>query len=161
MNRTAVHEACQALSLAIAEVEARLFDLPEGEERSRYLRAMQRMAHLLETELQGPLSQASSAPHHTDVPGSTAERNSVEDPLSALCNALGAATLEEIDAWLLEACTPQWRQAARVTGTAVGQWPELPIALFAERLQTLARAGHIEAKGDLAMVLQSEVRRLG
>lgn len=165
MNRsdalTTVHAAAGALAEALNTLEARVLDLPEGDARSRYLRAVQRMAHAMELDLLAPLQLAiEDSPCLTGDEDATA-RDDTGDALIGSDGDPEPASAElraEIDRCLLEACTSQWRQAARVAGMALGQWPDLPIELFARRLQGLASRGLIEAKGDLTLILHSEVR---
>ncbi len=161
MDHRAIHTASLQLADVLTEMESLVLSQPESEERRRLMRAIQRLASLADMELRLPLEKAME-----DMSQSRADRADravlrVQDHgVLADSPGIAATTIDEIDAYLRDACTDQWRQAARVTGTAVAQWPDLPIALFAERLLHLSRTGTLESRGDLTQVLHSEVRRL-
>lgn len=156
MDRMALHAASQSLAQALAAFESHVLSLPAGPERSAYLQAVQRMAHVLEMELSQPLARA------LESPGAEGSADRIEPSSGGSPDhGLDERLVQAIDACLLGATTFEWRRAARVVGVAVAEWPALPLAQLAHRLQSLARTGRLEARGDLANMLHSEVRLPG
>lgn len=154
--RQRLQARCQGLADALQTLESEVLALPPAPERRQYLAAVHRLMHVLEQELHGPLTAAMAAQSPRE---SVADGDGATAPPESL--PLDEALALAIDAHLLEACTSQWHRAARVAGTAVGLWPDLPVSLFAQRLQVLINAGRIEVRGDILNILQSEVRRTG
>ncbi|WP_353396750.1 DUF3658 domain-containing protein [Hydrogenophaga sp. 5NK40-0174] len=135
---------------------------PEGEDRRVMLRAVQKLASQVDIDLRIPLERAMQTLAPPESAGTGGQANSSGDGNAeheTWVRSLGAEEVARIDAQLLDACSDQWRQAARLAGTAVASWPDLPISFFAARLQALARQGKLEARGDLSLMLHSEVRR--
>lgn len=136
MDRSDLQGACQTLAEALEALEQHVLALPAGPQRSHCLQAVQRMAHVFDTELRLPLSQPAPEP---------------APPLTGPEEA-------QIDDCLLDALTAEWRRAARVVGAAVAEWPDMPLEHFAQRLQVLAQAGRLQVRGDFTSLLHSEVR---
>ncbi len=86
-------------------------------------------------------------------------------PLRVLENhTLISAPLDYFDDSILSHITPEWRKAARVVGDIIGEfWDTQEIQLgddfYWSRIQHLAAAGRVEARGDLQSMRLTEIRR--
>lgn len=72
--------------------------------------------------------------------------------------------LAEIDAALLQACSPRSRKLAMIVATAMHNLPQridgLPDVFYARRVSAMVASGKLEAIGDLRRMRYSEVRLL-
>lgn len=153
--RQRLQRRCQEMADALQALESDVLALPPAPDRRQYLAAVHRLMHVLEQDLHEPLGAVIAA-QSTGASMPVGHSDEVSAPTGQ--DLMDEVLAVSIDAHLLDACTPQWRQAARVAGTAVGQWPDLPVMLFAQRLQGLIAAGHVEVRGDVLNILQSDVR---
>jgi Protein of unknown function len=79
-----------------------------------------------------------------------------------LLSALLAADLDLIDRTLLEECASSWRKVARVVMSTMnrlkGNFPNLPPALYSQRVALLVHSGSLESQGNLSYMRFSEVK---
>jgi tetratricopeptide (TPR) repeat protein len=95
-------------------------------------------------------------------PDEPALPESPDEEEAALATKLGADGLEAVDAALLKHMRARYQKAARVIGDAIedGGFPidDSHVRLFARRLNVLADAGVLSARGNLHKPYRSEVR---
>ena len=89
----------------------------------------------------------------------------VDEQDKAMVSRLALDDVERIDRCLLAECARSWRKVARVVGFAAtalkDEYPELPLAYYVQRVASMARAGSLEAQGNLQYMRYSEVRLPG
>ena len=79
-----------------------------------------------------------------------------------IVSTLGPSDLTLVDSALMAECVTSWRKSARVVMGAMKvldrKLPDLPVALFAQRIATLVQSGRLQSQGNLRHLRFSEVK---
>ena len=152
--QAALEQARAALCAAAADIAA----MPEGEDRSRLVRAIATLLVGSPEELKVQAIRLcpdiESAEHIPDT-----QLNPVE---LEMVTHLTASDLELIDRTLVANATQSWQRVARVVGYALvdlkDTLPGIPLGFYAQRVAALVSSSALLGRGDLGFIRLSEVR---
>jgi hypothetical protein len=137
---------------------AEIASMPEGEERTRLLRAVAASLVGAPEELRATaIRQCPDLEGAEPIPDTQLEATQLE-----FVSRLTATDLEVIDRTLVANSTSSWQKVHRVIGYALvdlkSQLPGIPLGLYAQRVAALVQNGALLAQGNLEFIRQSEVR---
>lgn len=152
--RVAQEQAHTALSAATAEIAT----MPEGEERSRNLRALATLLVGASEEV-----RASAVRQCPDLEGVKPVPDTLLDSSEQeFVTRLTQCDLIAIDNALIENTATSWRKVVRVIGAAMvtldGQFSGIPLGLYVQRVGELVQSGELLAQGDIQFIRLGEVR---
>lgn len=153
--------ACSRAAAALAEAEAAIRRMPEGEEKSQHLQAVATLFAGLMGRLQ--VSAVRQFPELLPAEPLPAKPDTELEPgeEEEVCR-LSQSELDLIDGALLSNSATEWRKVARVIGGALkslgDRVPDLPDGFYARRVIALANSGKLESRGNLDHMRFSEVR---
>jgi len=82
-----------------------------------------------------------------------------------IVSALRPSDLALVDSALMAECTTSWRKSARIVMGAMKVLdqtiPDLPVALYAQRIARLVQSGRLQSQGNLRHLRFSEVKLAG
>jgi hypothetical protein len=88
--------------------------------------------------------------------------NKLDQEEQELLSALLPTDLDLIDRTLLEECASSWRKVARVVMSTMDRlkstFPNLPPALYSQRVALLVHSGSLESQGNLSYMRFSEIK---
>ena len=163
MNRqvaTEIFAACERVLAELTQVEHSLRGIDDKAERRAMMKSLSFVIADVLGTIRAPVLRQFSDLEPPEAPGETDDELTEEE--EALVSNLQPSDLERIDSALLAECAPPWRKCARVVMGAMKRidltLPDLPVALYAQRVAVLVRAGRLESQGNLSHLRFSEVR---
>ena len=143
-----------ALQRAVAEVAS----MPEGEQRLWALRGIASL--LVGTPEAFKAAAVHECPELESVAPIPDTHLTIEE--QAIASRLTPADLQAIDAALIAGTVSTWRKVARVVGDALvtlqDRLSDVPLGIYIQRVEALARNGELEVQGNTQFMRFSEAK---
>lgn len=163
MQRTDAEQIFAACENALAEltmIEHTVRRIEDESERKDLLKSLSFVIADLLGTIRAPVVRQFPDLDPTEEPGEPDDVLDEKD--EGLVSSLSPAELKTIDQALTAECVATWRKSARVVMGAMKllehTHPDLPIALYAQRIALLVHSGELESQGSLRHLRFSEVR---
>ena len=154
-----VFTACEKSLAALTQLESALLQIEDEAERRELVTALTSVITDVLCSIRGPLVRQFPELEPPADPGEPDDELSKEE--ATIVAGLQPADLVRIDTVLLEQCANSWRKGARVVMGAMktldSELPDLPVALYAQRIATLVQKGRLRSQGNLSYLRFSEV----
>lgn len=163
MNRqvaTQIFTACEKALAELTQVEKALRGIEDEAERRELMKSLSFVIADVLGTIRAPIVRKFPELAPPEEPGDPDDQLNEEDKV--LVSKLRPSDLELIDSALMGECATSWRKGARVVMAAIQlidvTVPDLPVALYAQRLAALVLAGRLQSQGNLSYLRHSEVR---
>ena len=155
-----IFDACEKALDGLTQVDHAIGGIEDEAERRDLMKALSFVIADVLGTIRAPVVRQFPEVVPADEPGEPDDQLSEED--NALVSNLSGSDLARIDNALLQECANSWRKSARVAMSAMKvidlTLPDLPVALYAQRIASLVQAGRLESQGNLSYLRFSEVR---
>ena len=157
---TQIFVACEKALAELTQVEHSLRGIEDEAERRQLMKSLSFVIADVLGTIRAPVVRQFPELVPPEEPDDPDDQLTEED--EALVSNLHPSDLDHIDCALLEECATSWRKCARVVLGAIEvtnqTLPDLPVALYAQRIAALVQAGRLQSQGNLSYLRFSEVK---
>ncbi len=155
-----VFAACENVLAELTKIEHTLHAVEDEAERRELMKSLSFVIADVLGTIRAPVVRQFPELVPAEDPG---EPDDVLDEAEhAVVSALRPSDLALIDGALMAECVTSWRKSARVVMGAMKVLdqtiPDLPVALYAQRIATLVQSRHLQSQGNLRHLRFSEVK---
>jgi hypothetical protein len=155
-----VFAACDNVLAELTKIEHMLHAVEDEAERRELMKSLSFVIADVLGTIRAPVVRQFPELVPEEEPG---EPDDVLDEAEqAVVSALRPSDLALIDGALMAECATSWRKSARVVMGAMKVLdqtvPDLPVALYAQRIAALVQSRHLQSQGNLRHLRFSEVK---
>jgi hypothetical protein len=155
-----VFAACENVLAELTKIEHTLHGVEDEAERRELMKSLSFVIADVLGTIRAPVVRQFPELLPAEEPGEPDDVLDEEE--QGVVATLGPSDLALVDSALMAECVTSWRKSARIVMGAMKVLdqtiPDLPVALFAQRIATLVKSGRLQSQGNLRHLRFSEVK---